>query len=465
MAVELFPSAEQTRPRRGLLLAVLLSGQFMVNVDGAVVNIAAPTIRTGLGTGEGPVALVVSGYLIAYAVLLVTGARLGATHGRRRIFLWGLAGFTAASLACGVAPGIEWLIVARFLQGAAGALMVPQVLSGIQTHFTGADRGRALGYYAVALSGGAVAGQVLGGLLVSADLFGTGWRSVFLINVPVGVGLLLAARRALPADSRDERGTLDLPGAGVLSAAVLLAIVPLVLGREHGWPTWMWLCLAASLVVFGWFVRHCKAAAGRGKRPLIALDVVADSVVRNGLLAHGLTTATYAGLLFVLALYLQQGVGVGPAETGLAMVSWVAAFGVAGLALPRLPARWRRFAPAAGCLLLAIAYASLCIQLSIAGHPGPPLILLLGLGGLGLGVSSNSLIDRVTSTARPDRVADLSGVLNTNAQLCAALGVAGASTAYLGLPFETTASFATVLGGFAGLALIAAAVALGTERK
>ncbi|MFD2467622.1 MFS transporter [Amycolatopsis silviterrae] len=458
MAVELSP--HKHLPRREMLLAVLLSGQFMANVDGAVANLAAPSIRTGFGTGEGPVTLVVSGYLIAYAVLLVPGARLGATHGHRRIFLAGLAGFTAASLACGVAPGIGWLIVARFAQGAAGALMVPQVLSGIQAHFTGTGRGRALGYYAVALSGGAVAGQVLGGLLISADVFGTGWRSVFLINVPVGIALLLAARRALPADSRAERGGLDLRGAAVLSTAVLLAIVPLVLGREHGWPAWMWLCLAASAAVFVWFVRLGKATAAQGKRPLLAPDVFAEPVVRKGLLAHGLTTATYVGLLFVLALYLQQGLGAGAAEAGLAMVSWVAAFGVAGLLLPRFPARWRKFAPTAGCLLLAAAYGALCVHLLAAGRPGPPLVPLLGLGGFGLGISANSLIGRLTSTARPDRAADLSGVINTNAQLCAALGVAGASTAYLG-----TGSFPALLGGFTVLALIAAAVSLGTERK
>ncbi|MFC4084204.1 MFS transporter [Amycolatopsis samaneae] len=464
MPAVLSPAPATTRPRRGLLLVVLLSGQFMANVDSAVVNIAAPSIRIGLGTGEGPLTLAVSGYLIAYAVLVVIGARLGAGHGRRRLFLCGLCGFTAASLVCGIAPDIGWLIAARLAQGAAAALMVPQVLTGIQAHFTGTGRVRALGYYAVALSGGAVAGQVLGGLLVAADVFGTGWRAIFLINVPLGVLLVLAARR-LPSDERDGPRGLDLRGAAVLSAAVLLTIVPLVLGRDHGWPPWVWPCLATSAALFVVFTRLGKAAEARGRRPLIAPSLLANPVVRNGLLAHGLTTATYVGLLFVLALYLQQGRGAGPAETGLSMVSWVAAFGLAGLALPRVPARFRRFAPTAGCLLLAVSYTSLWVSLLATGGPGPALIPLLGLGGLGLGTSANSLIDRMTSAAAPGHAADLSGVINTNGQLCGALGVAAASTAYLGLPLDTTTSFAAVLGGFAVLALLASVAAIGTGRK
>jgi MFS family permease len=194
-------SGELSARRPGAVLSVLLAAQFMANVDTAIVNVAAPDIVARLQANGAEIQLVVAGYVLTYAVLLITGARLGDLRGRRSIFLVGIAVFTAASLACGLAPTVGALIVARLVQGVGAALMVPQVLTGIQLHFQGRSRVRALGWYAVALSGGAVAGQVLGGVLVAADLWGWGWRSIFLINVPVGIVLLVAAAIALPADA------------------------------------------------------------------------------------------------------------------------------------------------------------------------------------------------------------------------------------------------------------------------
>ncbi|TVT54787.1 MFS transporter, partial [Amycolatopsis rhizosphaerae] len=291
----------------------------MANVDTAIVNVAAPSIATELAATGGQLALVVSGYLVAFAVLLVTGARLGAAHGHRRTFCRGLALFTLASLACGLASGPITLIAARFVQGAGAALMGPQVLSGIQLHFAGPHRTRALGWYAIALSGGAVTGQVLGGLLVSANLFGLSWRPIFLINVLIGVPLLVAARVILPADDGRRDRPVTVASVLALSVSVLLLIVPLVLGRDQHWPLWTWLCLAASVPAFAGFLRLDR----RAPAPLIAREVLREPLVRNGLLAHGLTTMTYFSLLFVLALYLQQGLRTGPAYSGLAMVSWV----------------------------------------------------------------------------------------------------------------------------------------------
>ena len=216
--------------------------------------------------------------------------------------------------------------------------MVPQVLSGIQLHFAGRERVKALGYFSIALSGGAVAGQVLGGLLISADLFGTAWRPIFLINVPIGIWLAVVAVRRLPADGgQGEKQPIDLRGVLALSATVLLVIVPLLLGSERGWPTWSWLCLALSVPMVLLFERGERRTAARGGRPLIARQVLRTPAVRAGLLAHAVTTGGYFGLLFVLALYLQQGLGKGPAYSGFAMVVWVAAFGLAGPIRPGCP--------------------------------------------------------------------------------------------------------------------------------
>src|SRR6266545_4049771 len=260
--------------RTMLALLVLLTGQFMANVDIAVVNVAAPTIHTDLHTGNGQLQLVVSGFVLAYAMLLITGARLGAMYGFRRVFLIGAGGFTLASLACGLAMDPISLMIARFAQGAAAGLMVPQVLTGIQTMFSGERRARALGYYTLALSGGAVVGQILGGVLVWADLFGSSWRPIFLINVPIGAALVAAAARTLPRGDRDPGQRLDLRGVVLLSLTVTFAVLPLVLGRESSWPAWTWVCLAASPAGLVWFVEAQRRIARRHGSPLVNLDVL-----------------------------------------------------------------------------------------------------------------------------------------------------------------------------------------------
>ncbi|GAA3060097.1 MFS transporter [Actinokineospora globicatena] len=441
-------------------LAVLLSGQLMVNVDLAIVNTAAPSIQHTLRAGDGELELVVSGYILAYAVLLITGARLGAIHGYRRLFLVGLVGFVLASLACGLAPGTGWLIAARVAQGAAAAMMVPQVLSGIQLTFTGGARTAAIGYYSLALSGGAVLGQLLGGVLVSADLFGTGWRPIFLINVPLGALLLAAAVRYLPRDDRARhREPLDLRGVAVLSLALLLAVVPLVFGREAGWPLWTWVSLVASIPALGWFVSTQR----RTSNPLVNLSLVARPAVRWGLIAHGASTLTYLALLFVLAVYLQRGLGLSPAYSGFALVTWVAAFGVAGPLLPRLPAHLSHLMPALGCAILALGYLATSITAATGHASGGILLAVLAIGGFGLGLSSAALITHLTTATPTNHAADLSGIISTNAQLWGAIGVAAAGTAYLGLahpPGNGTTAFTLITATFSALALAASGASL-----
>ncbi len=453
-------------PPPRLLLPLLLAAPFMANVDTAITNVAAPSVRADLGASGGEAGLVVSGYVIAYAVLLVTGARLGALHGRRKVFVTGMAVFTAASLGCALAPDPVTLVVTRFVQGGGAALMVPQVLSGIQLHYTGRRRIRAIGYYSAALSGGAVAGQALGGLLVAADLFGTGWRPAFLINVPVGLLLIAATVRLMPADA-GERGAAgaDVKGMALLSAAVLALVVPLLLGRDQGWPAWTWVSLAASVPVFAAFGSGQVRLANRGGRPLVAPAVVREPAVRRSLLAHGATTLTYFALLFVMAVYLQDGLGRGPAYTGCAMLSWVAAFGLAGALLSGLPERYRAVLPVAGCLLLAAGYAAVLAYVLAGGRSGPGLFAVLAVGGFGLGTSNNSLIARMTESVPTRLAADLSGVITTNAQLSAALGVPLLGSCYLALAGRQAGAagaahaLAAVAGVCAALCLSAALAA------
>ncbi|HEV2256977.1 MAG TPA: MFS transporter [Streptosporangiaceae bacterium] len=244
---------------------------------------------------------------MAYAVLLVTCARLGQARGYRRMFLAGLAGFTAASLACTLAPDAITLVVARIAAGATAALMAAQVLTGIQLGFSGRARARALGLYSLVLSAGAVAGQSLGGLLISADVAGTTWRPAFGVNIPIGLVLLWLAWRYLPADGVQTSGRvrLDLAGVAALSVALVLLVLPLVLGQGEGWPAWTWACLAASLPAFVllWIVER------RQGQPLVDPRLLARRAVGWGLASQSACTATYFAVLFTLALYLQQGLG------------------------------------------------------------------------------------------------------------------------------------------------------------
>jgi MFS family permease len=442
-----------TRLRQRWLLAVLVAGQFMANVDIAIVNVATPSIHRDLHASGGALEFVVSGYVLAFAMLIITGARLGRIAGYRRVYLAGLAGFTLASLACSLAPGTGALIGARIAQGACAAVMVPQVLTGIQVSFDGRARARALSVLVMTMSGSAVIGQALGGPLIAADAFGTGWRSIFWVNVPVGVVTLAGAAVLLPRAGRDRPARLDLPGVGLLTAAMALLVTPLAFGREQGWPAWTWACLGASVVAFAGFAAFERRLTARGGDPVINLRLLARPVVTWELTANFARTSTYFAMLFVLAQYLQQGLGRSATYSGLVLVSWVAAFGIAAPVTRRLPARVAPFGGVLGSLILASAFAAV----SAAPAPGPFLIVALGAGGFGLGMAYSSLLGHLTAAVPPDEAADLSGLVNTSAQVAAVAGVAAYGTVYFALAARPAYAFAVVTAtlaasGFAGAA-------------
>jgi MFS family permease len=443
------------------LLSILLAGPFMAQADATIANVATPSIHADLGASGTSLQLVIGGYLIAFAVLLITGARLGQTHGHRRVLLLGVGVFSLASLLCGLAPSPVVLVVARVLQGAGAALMFPQTLTGIQLHFTGQRRAGAIGLYAIALSAGAVAGQILGGALISANIAGTHWRAIFLINVPVGAGVIVAALRHLPADEPRAARHVDLRGVATLSATVLLLVLPLVLGASQGWPAWTWASLAASMAAFALFLAVERQVAAHGGSPLVNVHVVAAPAIAWALLTLLAATGTYYALLFTLAQYLQQGLGRGPLVSGLTLVPWVAAFGLAGQLVRRLPPRVIVLAPMAGCALLTTAYAAISAAL-FSGHHGEALLVgLLSLGGLGLGIQFSALIAHLTDTVPAEYAPDISGVSTTTLQIGGALGVAALGTLYLSLSGRAgTAAdqaFAITTAAFAAIALLAAA--------
>lgn len=439
---------------------VLLAAPFLSQVDATIANVATPGIRDSLGASGGAAQLVIDGYLIAYAALLVSGARLGRSHGYKRLFMIGMSTFLIASLAAGVSPSVGALVGARVVQGAGAALMFPQAMTGIQTGFTGAVRDRAIGRYALSLSAGAVLGQLAGGLLVSANVFGWGWRVIFLINVPLCAVLLVAAARLLRASPARTREGVDLTGTALLSAGVLLVVLPLTLGRSQGWPAWAWACLAGGVMVTAVFLLEQRQASSSERPAVFDTRVLARPSVLLALATLSLATATYFALLFTVAQYEQAGLGRSAITSGLILVPWVAAFGLAGHVNRVAPAAIAARLPVIGGVLLTLAYLAISLTLFAGVASDADLAVLFALGGLGLGINFTTHIGHLMNAVPPGYAADISGVTSTVTQVFGALGVAGLGGLYLAA--STSPGAGPAAHGFAVTALAFTIIAAAT---
>ena len=450
---------------RWVMLIVLLCGQLMALLDVTIVNVAMPTLGRSLHASGAELQLVVAGYTVSYAMLLITGARLGDLIGRRRMFLLGVAGFSLASLACGLAPDIGALIAARFVQGAAAAAMMPQIMTVIQLRFAGAERARALSAYTAILSTGFVAGQVIGGLLVTADLFGAAWRPVFLVNVPIGLAVLLVLPRVMPADVPGRSKRLDLPGLLVAVPAVCLVVLPLMLGHQENWPAWTLACIGAGLALVPVFLYTERRVAARGGHPLLSVAVFRAPGLVPGLAAMTLLMVTYGGFLFSFAIHLQAGLGDSALRAGLTLAPCATAFGVCGYFWRRLPASWHPFLTVGGAAVGALGYLSVALLLRGGGSGGGVLQLALVVLCAAMAVAFSPLVTQSLVRVPLHEAADASGVLTTVIQLSQAVGVAVLGSLFLTLDARpsATAGVAAVSGHamFVTLAWIAVTLACG----
>ncbi|SCK13216.1 Predicted arabinose efflux permease, MFS family [Streptomyces sp. LamerLS-316] len=444
------PSATRPRVTRydhpapvlgGLGLFTVLLGAALPLIDFFIVNVALPTIDHDLAAGPALLELVVAGYGLSYAVLLVLGGRLGDMAGRRRLFLIGMAAFGLTSLACGLAPDAWTLVGARVAQGAAAALMLPQVLATIQSATAGHRRARAMSLYGATAGLSMVAGQILGGVLVSAaplsSVFGesAGWRSVFLVNVPVAlVGLILAVR-SVPESRSDRPAPVDVPGTLLLAVSLVTLLAPLTEGRAAGWPLWTWVSLALFPFAAVAFYRVERRADAQGRTPLVPPSLLRLVSLRRGLTLVVPFSIGFGGFMFVIAVALQQGLAMGPAAAGLSLAPMAAAFFLASLAGPRLVRRFGSRVVTAGGLIQGVGVTVLALTVW-RGWPDLGLLGLLpgvAIAGLGQGLQLPVLFRIVLSDVPAERAGVGGGVMTTTQQAALALGVATLGTLFLAL--------------------------------
>lgn len=435
--------------RASLALLVVLFASFMDLLDVTIVTIAAPDIASDLHAGPAQLQWTLAAYTLALGSGLVTGGRVGDDYGRRKVFLVSLAGFAVASAACALAPSAAVLIAVRAVQGLAGGFMVPQVFGIIRSSFEPAAMAKAFGAYGAVQGLASVAGPLLGGALVAADLWGLGWRTIFWVNIPVAVVALVLGMRVLPESTAAQRARLDVAGAALSATGVVLVLLPLVQGRDWGWPWWGWGILAVGVLLLAVFLGYERALARRGGQPVLDPALLRIRPFTAGLVAAVLFIGALASFFLVLSIYLQAGTGRSAWESGLVILPYAIGATITSGAGVALAARMGRALLVTAALTLASSQALLWLLVRGGDAPGYwSLAAVMFLGGLGLGLGSPILIN-VALAGVPGRHAGAAGgVLSTVTQIGGAVGVAALGTVFFGAlsPVAPGESAATVFG-------------------
>jgi EmrB/QacA subfamily drug resistance transporter len=413
-------------PRRWPAFAVLLIANFMNLIDVTVVNVALPSLQMKLGAASSQIEWVMAAYILAFALGLLPFGRLGDIVGGKTMFLLGVGGFTLASALCGIAPNIELLIAARVLQGLAGSMMTPQVLAIVQVTFPPQEKSLAYALFGLSAGLASVAGPLVGGLLIGANLWGLDWRPIFLVNVPFGLFALVAGQMLITRIPGDPTLKNDYIGIGIFGLATALLVFPLVEGRSYGWPAWTFLMVAAAVVVTGLFYLWERREETAGKSELLSAQLLRNG---NFLLGAGIATLFFSGIpgfFLILAIFLQSGFGFTPILSGLATIPFSLGVLVISALSGRLGNGYLRGRVILGAILLAIGMAWLRLVVSGVGDvvgywsfAGP-----LALSGVGLGIGVSALFQTILAGIPPRDAGAGSGALQAFQQVGAALGVA-----------------------------------------
>jgi EmrB/QacA subfamily drug resistance transporter len=407
--------------RRWLALPVLLIGAFLPPLDWTAANLALPAIQQDLGATPAELQFVISAYTATYAVFLITGGRLGDWFGRKRLFTLGIAGFTLASALCAMAWSPIVLIAGRILQALTATLMAPQVLASIRVLFPPAEQGKALGLYGAIFGLSNIAGQLLGGVLVSSHPFGFTWQAVFLINLPIGFAALVGSVLFLRDSRAAQAQKLDLGGVVLLSATLGLLIYPLVEGRELGWPVWIIVMLVAFPAALAVFLRFETRLVRRGGSPLVDLSLFRESGFGVGV-AMALVFYMMNSIFLVSSIYLQGGVGLTAVDAGLRMFALGIGYFLASLAAASI---LERLGPRALTLAFAIQMLGFGVAiLDVSGILAGCFGIGLFVAGVGFGVAMPSIIKAVISGIDQRHAGLASGIVISSLQIGGAVGIA-----------------------------------------
>lgn len=448
---------------RTLVLACLLATPALVVLHGFAVVVALPSIQRQLGASDAGAQLVIAGYMVTYAALLVTGGRLGDLYGRRRLLAGGLGALGLTSLVAALAPSEHVLILARLGQGAAAAVAYPQALGLLQVVYDGRERRVAQALFGVTLGAASASAPVVGGLIVQA----AGWRPIFLVNVPITLAAAALIGFLMPEFTAGGGARrLDMAGTAVLSVGLVALVVPLTIGRELGWPAWAWLLVALAGAAGGMFVLQER----RVRSPLVALDLFEIRVFRIGLLTTLLCYGGQVSYFLELTLYLQRGVGLQALATGLVFAVGAMGFCICAVLGTQRSAAVRRQFLALGAVILACGTAALALLAQVAPGPGMAMMLpVIGLIGAGFGLVIPSLIDLVLDEVPAAHASEAAGVLLTTQQVAGAAGVALSGVLFFGLlphvAYAAAFSWTLLLqvGLFAMTALMARAIPVRTR--
>ncbi|GAA2286404.1 hypothetical protein GCM10009853_046930 [Glycomyces scopariae] len=462
----------RTFPHRWLGLIAILSATLLNLLDASIVNVAAPAIRSELGGTAATLQWLSAGYTLALAIGLLTGGRLGDMFGRKKVLMLGLVGFLAASLACGAAGTIEVLLAARVVQGIFAAVMVPQCFGLIRDMF-GRDMGKAYALFGPAIGLATIAGPVVAGLLVDADLLGTGWRSIFLINLPLGAAAIVLGAKILPAGAPAVKGLkLDLGGALLAAAGMCLLLVPLVEGRELGWPAWSVAMLIASVPVLALFAWTQARRARSGRTALVELSVFKKRSYTSGIAFVVVFFGAVTGFSLAVGLFLQLGLGFGPLQASLAMAAWAVGAFVGSGSSAALAPKLGRGVLHVGLATMTLGLAIVWFQFGAETTPGTwALSPAFAVFGIGMGMIFVPLFGIITGELEDHEVGSASGLLESFQQGASALGVAGLGTVFFGQfaiggsPVEAMQAAQLVTGLTVALTLVAFLVAFGLPKQ
>jgi EmrB/QacA subfamily drug resistance transporter len=421
-------------PRRWLALGAVMTALFMVLLDISIVNVAIPAIRSNLAANNADIQFVVAGYGLAYAVLLITGGRLGDIFGRKRLFMLGMTGFVVASALCGLAQSAIMLDLSRVLQGAMAALMYPQVFSVIQVSFPPQERARVFGFLGAVIGIATITGPLVGGLIIRDDLTGGSWRWIFLVNLPIGIASLIAASR-LVTESRAPNATrLDLVGVVLATAGILLLVYPLVEGQVAGWPAWTFICMAISPVVLALFVLYERSLPST-RFPLVQLSMFRIPSFRVGVAIAAVFIAGIPAFFFTFSLMLQVGLGYSALHAGLTTIPWSLGSAVASAMSTRIAPRLGKWTIAIGSSLLVLGILGIILTLNLRGTSVSSFDLIPSflISGIGLGTVIAPLLNIILAGVPGRDAGSASGVLTTFQQLGGAIGVAVVGVVFFGL--------------------------------